>query len=218
MEILNAARSLFQMFTHRPLGDALASVRLDRKRFIKILLPLLIVGPIFTPQNAQCQRAYNEYEVKAAFIYNCMLFVEWPKESEKEKEEPYMICIVGDDPFGQYLDAIAESKKVKTRAIKIERIKSMEEFHSAHILFISKSEQRNQKAIQEALGEKPVLTIADFPQFVDNGGAIELLLINNRVNFRVNEITANKAKLRISAQLLSLAKEIIRDPSNESAP
>lgn len=218
MEILNATRSLLRMFTRRLLGDARASARLKRRRFTAVLLPFLITCFILASQSVQCQRAYNEYEVKAAFIYNCMLFVEWPEENEKEKNGPYTICILGEDPFGQYLDAIAKAKKVKTRSIKIERIQSAEDFKSAHILFISKSEQKNQKAIQKALGDKPVLTIADFPQFADNGGAIELLLINNRVNFRVNEKTANKAKLRISAQLLSLAKEVIRNPNKESAP
>ncbi|MBZ0257214.1 hypothetical protein K8I31_14195, partial [bacterium] len=61
MEILNAARSLIRMFMRRPLGDALASVRLKRKRFIAVLLPFLITCFIIAPQSVQCQRAYNEY-------------------------------------------------------------------------------------------------------------------------------------------------------------
>lgn len=191
-------------------------MRLHR-RGCAIIALALASGVLALPDSALSQRVYEEYEVKAAFIYNFMLFVDWPNETGKKPEDPYTICVLGEDPFGKFLDAIAKTKKVNTRPIKIQRIKTLEEFQSAHILFISKSEQRNLKKVLETVGGKPVLTIADFPGFADNGGVLEFLLINNRVNFRVNEKIANQAKLRLSAQLLNLAVEIIRDPEAESA-
>ncbi|MDP8243209.1 MAG: YfiR family protein [Candidatus Hinthialibacter antarcticus] len=210
-------RSFYGEFARRLSGDAAAPVRLARRTWGLAAIALIGFSVFALPQSAQSQRVYDEYEVKAAFIYNCMLFVDWPNETDNESKKPYTICILGEDPFGKFLNTIARTKTIQSRPIKIQRIKSLEEFKDAHILFISKNEQRNLKKILETVSDKPILTIADFSGFADNGGVLEFLLINNRVNFRVNEKTANQAKLRMSAQLLNLAVEIIRDPEAEGA-
>ncbi len=53
----------------------------------------------------------SEYEVKAAFLYNCAKFVEWPNDPSERQNTPISVCILGKDPFGP---AIEEAVRGKT--------------------------------------------------------------------------------------------------------
>jgi hypothetical protein len=44
--------------------------------------------------------APTEYQVKAVFVYNFSRFVEWPPQSFTAPNEPFVIGILGSDPFG----------------------------------------------------------------------------------------------------------------------
>ncbi len=224
MEILRAYYTFYREAWRCWFGGAAAPACVSRDRLLLLIL-VNVVLVCSLSQSAFSQRVYDEYEVKAAFIYNCLLFVDWPEDEKPNPDEahsikntePFTICVLGEDPFGKFLDAIAETKTVKNRPIKIKRIKTFEEYSFSHILFISKNMQRDLKKVLDKVSTGPVLTIADFGEFADRGGILEFILLNNRVNFRVNKKFANQANLRFSAQLLSLAVEIIRDPNAESA-
>src|SRR5438132_13855673 len=79
-----------------------------------------------------------EYQVKAMFLFNFAHFVTWP--SQKSSDAPLVIGILGDDPFGSYLDETVRGEKVINRPLVIQRFGRSTELTNCNILFISQSE------------------------------------------------------------------------------
>jgi hypothetical protein len=69
------------------------------------------------------------------------------------------------------------------------------------------------KAVLESVGATPILTVSDAPKFLDEGGIVQLMLVENRVRFEIDATAAQRAGLRLSAQLLRLAVQVRGEPS-----
>jgi len=155
---------------------------------------------------ATAEEPPREYLIKAAFLYNFAKFTHWPDSSFSDAETPLDICVFGEDPFGGALDAIA-GKTIRGRTVAVRRVASVEAGAACHLLFISDSELPRLKAILETLTGRPVLTIADMPDFARAGGIISLKTNEqDKLRFEINAGIAKRAGLRISSKLLSLAE------------
>jgi hypothetical protein len=174
---------------------------------IAFLLAMLVCGPNVSAESKQ----YQEYLIKAAFLYNFTKFVDWPSESFQNGTAPFKLYILGDDPFGEALDTIRD-KTVKGRRLVVKHVKRMEEIEGAHLLFISASEKGRVNQILQSLRKTPVLTISETERFGQMGGIINFITVENKVQFEINSEQAQQNKLKISSQLLKLAR-IVRSES-----
>lgn len=150
----------------------------------------------------------TEYEVKAAFLYNFGKFVEWPADVFRDPDKPIVLGILGSDPFGETLDRIVGVRQVQGRRLMIKRLKTLGEIKGCHILFVSTSEDDQVAAIMRAVNGSPVLTVSDMQHFTDRGGAIDLYLEQRKVRFNVNLRATDRARLRLSSQLLKIAAAV----------
>jgi hypothetical protein len=148
----------------------------------------------------------TEYEVKAAFIYNFAKYVRWPEASTSETTKPFVIGVIGRDPFGQALDDAIRGQSLQGRAVSVKRFGTVEEVADCDILFISSSEKNNLPRILEVLHRAPVLTIGDMDRFAERGGMINLTTEEARVRFEINVEAAERAGLKPGSQLLRLAR------------
>ncbi len=149
------------------------------------------------------QQMPTEYDVKAAFIYNFAKFVEWPAE-KAQGDATMNVCVVGRDPFGPALDAIA-GKSVGDRKIRIRRLASQSP-QGCDIIFISGSERDRLEQVLEPLRGAGVLTIGDTHGFAQRGVMINFYMDGKRVRFEINPRAASRAGLRISSNLLKIAR------------
>jgi hypothetical protein len=172
-------------------------------RTVKILILLAMVRPTAAAQSA------SEYQVKAAFLYNFAKFVEWPPSGFRDATAPLQICILGRDPFGQGLRDLVSTKTVNGRKLEIDYIVDAQLARACHILFIASSERARLKQILESMQGTIALTVGDTEGFAEQGGMINFLLDNDRVLFEVNRNAAERAGLKISSKLLSVAKAVI---------
>ncbi len=146
----------------------------------------------------------SENEVKAAFVFNFIKFVEWP---ETPGNDTFTIRYIGIDPLSGNL-RLLEKREANDRKILVENlVDSTGEFE---LLFISASEINALPEILTSIADKPILTVSDAPKFVRSGGMIELLVIDNKIRFAINLAAAEKVGLKISSQLLRLATEVIK--------
>jgi hypothetical protein len=150
----------------------------------------------------------SEYEVKAAFLFNFVKFVEWPAGAAGRDPESLRVCVIGKDPFGTGLQEVMKGKSFQGRPFEVHHVSSGQEARSCQVLFISSSEQRNVRSLLRSLGGASVLTVGDAPGDARQGCVIDFLLEDNRVRFEINVKAANLANLKISAKLLSLAKVV----------
>ena len=171
-----------------------------------VCLLVLSIVYLVSASPAPAQNALPEYQVKAAYLFNFLKFVEWPDEAFPDPLAPILIGVVGEDPFGNSLAQVVTGKTVQGRDIVIRVYRSGEDLRGAHILFISASERKKIPAIVAALRGTSVLTVADSDGFLECGGMIQFLSENNRIRFAINVDAARKGKLKMSSKLLSLAK------------
>lgn len=177
------------------------------KNFYKIMLAIWILSAgIGGSQTAWAKSStFKEYQVKAAFLYYFGKFVEWPETAFGGANSSFVMCILGEDPFGKELETVIQGKLIQKRPILIRRIQKTSEVEACHLLFISSSEQKN---ISEALSVTEgagVLAVGETPRFIEQGGAIQFLLRDNKVRFAINMTRTTQAGLKMSSQLLKLA-------------
>jgi hypothetical protein len=170
----------------------------------RLLFALLLVSATRAGAQADVSPAApTEYEVKAAFLYNFARFVEWPPEAQRA--EPFVIAVLGRDPFGAVLDETVSGKTVAGRPIQVKRASRVDDVRDAQIVFVCASENKDLPAILKALERPGVLTVGDVDGFAERGGAINFTVQSRRVRFEINPARAEQAHLKMSSQLLKLA-------------
>ncbi|MHB1036925.1 MAG: YfiR family protein [Pirellulales bacterium] len=149
----------------------------------------------------------REYTIKAAYLYNFGRYVEWPANSFRGADDPFVIGVLGTDPFGATLDEIASEKKIARRRIVARRFASMTEYVPCHILFVVASTSAEQRAAAvQKLQNSRVLLVGETPGFAQQGGVINFFVEQNKVRFEINVQAAKREQLKISSKLLSLAQ------------
>ncbi len=159
--------------------------------------------------------ASREYQLKAAFLFNFAQFVEWPTNTFTNVEEPFIIGILGEDPFGKALDETVQGETIQKHKLVIVRSRRAEDLAACQILFISKSEKNRVAEILPKLTARKILTVSEVQGFASHGGVINFFLEGNKVRFEINPATAQREGLKISSQLLSLGKIIETVPGKE---
>lgn len=148
--------------------------------------------------------AVSEYQVKAAFLLNFGKFVEWPPEAFGDGDRLH-ICVLGDDPFGDTLDATLKGRSVGARQVEPRRVGGIAAARSCQIVFVSRSESDRVDEILSALADEPVLLVGEEDRFARRGGMINFVEVDSKIRFEINEAAARAAGLKISSQLLKLA-------------
>jgi hypothetical protein len=174
------------------------------RRALWMLGLLMLLGAT----HAQSSSA-DEYQIKAAFLYNFAKFVEWPPNGFRDGSAPLRICVLGHDPFGEALRNITHEKTVNGRKLEVDTVADLQNARSCHILFIAASEKAQLKHIFESLEGSDALLVGDVKDFIEQGGMINFVLENDRVQFEVSRKAAEKAGLKISSKLLAVAKVVI---------
>ncbi len=164
---------------------------------------LLLSGGLDLPAQTP---ATPEYQVKAVFLFNFAQFVEWPPEAFREAHSPVVIGVLGEDPFGSYLDETVRGEKVNNRPLVVQRYRRAEEIKTCHILFVSRSETERLEPIFAGLRGRNILTVGDAVGFAQRGGMIRFVTEKNKIRLRINLEAAKAASLMISSKLLRPAE------------
>lgn len=152
-----------------------------------------------------CAAATPEYELKAVFLFRFAEFVEWPPQAFADAQAPLTICVLGDDPFGGYLDDTVRGEKVNDRPLLVRRLTDVDSASACHIVFISGSEHEQMRRDLAALKGRSILTVSDNDGFDRAGGMIGLALADNKIRLQVNPDAAKAADLKLSSKLLVTA-------------
>lgn len=198
-----------------------------KKVYISLFLIPVLLGTEIAPQAWAETVPKREYQVKAAFLYNFIKFIEWPKEKMAEPNQPIILGIIGKDPFANAFDPVKD-KQIKGRKVIVKRFNSivelkklgetgkeqldrrMEAIKECHVLFVCSSEKEYLKDIIGAVQKRPILTVADTKGFLKSGGIINFIMEKQKVRFEINTIDSKNSKLQIRSQLLRLAKRVIK--------
>jgi len=173
------------------------STRRFRRCWRAALLAICAIAGSSLAQNTQ--QTFNEYQLKAVFLFRFAQFVEWPVG---DPTAPFVICVLGDDPFDTYLDDTVRDESVQSRKVSVVRYRKVEDVERCQILFVSDSERARVRQIATLLKGRGTLTVGDSTSFAEQGGMIEFMTEEKRIRLKINVDAARASELQISSKLL----------------
>lgn len=173
---------------------------------LKILwICLLIFFGTIHPLRAQ--ESSQEYQLKLAFMVNFARFITWPEEAFTLEHPQLVLCVFGQNPFGNALGGV-EGKKVGDRTLKVKQLDTLGKEQQCHLLFIGQSEVTGSAGLRPLLGRQSVVAVSDSSGFAAAGGGIEFVLRDDKLSFIINNTALKERGVQASSSLLNLAASV----------
>lgn len=152
------------------------------------------------------QSEVGEYQIKAAFLYHFLQFIEWPAETQPDSTGPYVIGVLGHSRLGSDFEGTLKKKFINSHPVRVEYVSTdLPALKKCHIVFIPTSEGEKGASVIASLKGTSVLTVGESPGFIEAGGMINFIVKGQKVRFAINQRAARSAGLGISSRLLQLA-------------
>ena len=193
-----------------------AAIGAQRRYRCRVVGLVLVLGSCLSfPPAAWTEDAATtrEYKVKLAYIYHFTHYVSWPDQAFESPESPFVIAVLGDDPFGPLLDRLQRRRRAAGRPIVVRRFKFVPDVHEAHVLFVSRSAPIAQVSplLHGAKGVLPTLVICESAGLGNAGAPVNLYLdADGTIGIEVNVDAIARRGLNVDAKMLNVAR-VIRD-------
>ena len=176
-----------------------------RKAILTAQMFLACIGFLLCSHSAQAESPNSGSNIKAAFIYNFAIYVDWPSAVFKTREEPFVVGVVGSDAFAELLERTLSEKTVRGRSFVVKRWAAAKNVKDCQIVFFS-ADTHDVATALSTLGAGPMLTVGESAAFADSGGMINFLVDDDKLRFDINVEAGRRAHLVMSSRLLSLAR------------
>jgi hypothetical protein len=182
-----------------------------KRNLIRAAVGLVLLATFLPGLFPTCAHQFgkSQHRAKANFLAAFPKFIDWPSEAFPSPEAPINKCVFGDFNFGTSLAEISRGITIRGRLLEVHWERDQQSLRTCHILFVSHSEEKRYAKILKAIEGASVLTVGETPDFLASGGDIEFLYEDDRLEFEVNIGAATEAHLRISSNMLALARHVI---------
>lgn len=187
-------------------------------------LPILLLLFALLGSASTCARAdsthvtLDEYQVKAAAVYNVIAFTNWPRDAFPEADSPLVIGIVGRGPVADWIGRLVAGETWRGHRIVVDRFPSIGEIRPCHVLYVAQSERGHWNDIRALCAHRPTLAVSDVDNFAVTGGNVQLAIQQNKLRIFVNLATTRATGIQLSSNLLHLATIVGPTPTPESSP
>jgi hypothetical protein len=149
--------------------------------------------------------ARQEEDVKAAFLYKFPAYVEWRPGTFEQPSSPIVIGVTGDDAVAESLRALVAGRKAGERPVQIRQLAPGAFPVGMHLLFVGRAASSHVPRLAPMAASQGVLLVTDYQGALDDGSAINLLVIDHRVRFEVSLDATERAGLKLSSRMLAVA-------------
>lgn len=168
-----------------------------------LFLLSLLIAPVARSQEVPAD------QLKAAFLYNFVRFVEWPTNALGAESTPMIIGVVSreGDKFADNLATLLKEKKAHNHPLVVKKLTTVAEAASCHVVFVSDNDTRRSQ-VADLIHKKPILLVGEAEDFLDIGGMINIVQEGKQLRFDINLKSAEESGLTVSSHLLRLARTI----------
>jgi hypothetical protein len=170
-------------------------------------IALVFILATMLPCAATGQTA-DEYQVKAAYMYNLAKFVDWPPDAFETPSQPIVFCVLGQTPLSRPLEDALAGKVVGQRPLVFRQIGEASQAGECKVLFINLSDKKRLQQTLDQVKSLHALTVGEAEGFTEAGGICRFLLEAGKVRLEFNLDATDEAKLRVSSKLLSLGRTV----------
>lgn len=167
-----------------------------------VTLRWALLALLGTTSLACAQTLHDAHGLRAAMVYNLMLFVDWPPET---LNDTIVLCVITDDPEVSRPFAELTGKTIKSRRLKAQRRTPLANIDDCHATFMSGLDEGLLADKLASVDGKPVLT---FTSLTGSGAMIELALVDSRIVFDVSMARLRSAGLNLASRVLQLARTV----------
>lgn len=176
--------------------------RLDLRRLLGLALLLAV------PCSAQSPGSAAEYQIKAAYLYKFLAYVEWPAQAFERDRAPIAIGVLGSEPLAGELAQVVAGREVNGHDILVRRLRPGEAASGLHVLFVGRSDSARVAQIAAAGKGQPLLIVSESDDAFALGSAINFLVVDDKVRFDVALRPVEQAGLKLSSRLLAVARKV----------
>ena len=176
-----------------------------------VLLAALLGSGVLCEVRAQAPAA--EYQVKAAFLYKFLSFVDWPADVFERPDSPLVIGVLGADSLADELTAVVAERTAHGRRVAARKLRPGEPVTGLHVLFVGRTDSGRLPGLLDSAKGQPLLTVTESDEAFARGSAINFVLVDNKVRFDVAPRAAELGNLKISSRLLGVARKVLPGPS-----
>ncbi|ATY33982.1 YfiR family protein [Sphingomonas psychrotolerans] len=182
-------------------------------RATRLFFALCAVAVSVPSASAGTGRQASEDAVKAAFLPKFVRYIELPASVRPEAGQPFYLCVIGRDPFGQGLDRAAANEIVDGRPIAVRRFANADAaaVTGCHAAYVAGTNAQQTTQILATLRRQPTLTITD-SRWGQPRGMIHFAVEGARVRFHIDDAAAAGDGIGISSRLLALAVDVKQRP------
>ena len=156
------------------------------------------------PARAQVSK---EYQLKAVFLWRLAQFTQWPSEAFENPDSPIVICVLGENPFGDALNAAVAGETAHGRRLVVQQHRAVDQIRPCHVLYVSGAGPRQAKEISAALAGRSVLTVRDLDGPASSyETVVRFVTEQNKIRLRINVKAATAARLVLDSRLLRAAE------------
>jgi hypothetical protein len=169
------------------------------------ILVIVMVGLLGLNVSRADPPSSMEYHVKAAFLYKFCMYVDWPAGAFKDEDSPVVLGIAGPKSLAEEVEETTRGRNVNGRPIRVRHVDGGS-IEGLHLLFISESAQIPMRRALSRTAGHPLVLVTESEEGLDAGGVINFVIRDGRVRFDVDLDAAKQRDLRLSAQLLKVAR------------
>lgn len=158
------------------------------------------------PAPAPAPAAVTVEETKATYLYKFIDYVEWPETAPRPAGEPVTIGVAGDEAVFDELKRVIAGRTQAGRPLAARRIEPGDSTADLRVLFVGRDLAEAHPYWLERLKDKRLLLVTE----ATNGlvGALNLVVVDQRVRFEASVPLAERAGLKLSSKLLMLATRV----------
>lgn len=146
----------------------------------------------------------TECGVKAAFIYKFLAYAEWPPSTFARPDQPIVVGVVGADDVQGELAEVVRGRRVGERPVDVRRLRAADSLEGVNVLFVGAAERARIAPLARAAQARGTLLISETDDALDQGSAINLVVVDGRVRFEVALDAAERAGIKLSSRLLGI--------------
>ncbi|NEX21243.1 YfiR family protein [Thiorhodococcus mannitoliphagus] len=157
-------------------------------------------------------KPFTEADLRATFLVNFPLFIEWPSSAFDSPSAPLRYCVLGNSALSSSLEQALAGERIGGHPMQLAAAQDPAQWRRCHILYVDQRAAEPGPRVLAAVEGAPVLSVGDTETFVREGGVVSLVHRGERLHPLINQAAAARAGIRISSKLLRLATLVSESP------
>lgn len=172
----------------------------------RLLLSLILLPGFISSASAQIE----ELPLKAMFLEAAVRFITWPIDTADNNHfkggNTFTIGIFENDGISPHLKKAFIKKRGADNPVRFFLVENLSQIDSCDMLFIPSDKSKTVQAILERTKGRPVLTVSDVPELIEEGIILGIVMQNKKISCLINTLEADSSHFKISYHLLQKSR------------